>query len=55
MQYRGKFVSNHDGQITGHLMVDEMKLKSGVLFNTKSHEVCDFATEGDGIELDEEI
>ena len=50
-----EFVRYQTTQVAGHLIVDEMKLKSGVFFHTKSHEVTGFATEGDGISLDEEI
>ena len=50
-----EFVRNHTGVVVGHVMMDEMKLKSGVMFHTKTHEVTGFATNGDGIDLDTEV
>ena len=34
-----KFVSRKEEKIVGYLIVDKMKLKSGVLFDTNMHEV----------------
>ena len=33
------------GKVVGHIMVDEMQLKSGIYFHSKSHVVTGFATE----------
>ena len=49
------FVSRKDKKIVFHLLVDEMKLKSGFWFDTHTHEVSGFATDGDGIDLNGEI
>ena len=50
-----EFVSRKDEKIVGHLLVDEMNLKSGIWFDTNTHEVSGFVTDGDGIDLDGEI
>ena len=41
--------------VAANIMVDETKLKPGVYFHSKCHEVNGFATGGDDIQLDEEI
>ena len=50
-----KFVGKSGHKIVGHIMVDEMQLKSGIYFHSKNHEVTGFATDGDGISLDGEL
>ena len=50
-----EFVTRSTGQIVGHVMVDEMQLKSGIYFHSKSHVVTGFATDGGGISIDKEI
>ena len=46
---------NKPRNISGHLMVDELKIKLGVYFNSNTYEVTGFEADGDGINIDEEI
>ena len=46
-----EFVGKSGHKIVGHIMVDEMQLKSGIYFHSKGHEVTGFTTDGDGISL----
>ena len=49
------FVTTSKHKIVGHIMMDEMQLKSGIYFHSRSHEVTGFATDGDGIKVAKEI
>ena len=44
-----------EDKVIGHLMVDEMELKLGVYFHTKSHNIIGFVTEDKGLTLDAKI
>ena len=46
---------NKSRNISGHLMVGKMKLKSGVYFNSNTYEVTGFEADGDGINIDDKI
>ena len=50
-----EFVDTSEHKIVGHIMMDEMQLKSGIYFHSRSHEVTGFATDGDSIKIDNEI
>jgi len=39
----------------GHLMCDEMQLKSGICWSTTSHKLMGFATEKSGLNLLDEL
>ena len=50
-----EFVKTSKNKVGGHIMMDEMRLKSGIYFHSRSHEVNGFTTDGDGIKIDKEI
>ena len=50
-----EFVDTSEHKIVGHIMMDEMQLKSGIYFHSRSHEVTGFATDGGGIKIDNKI
>ena len=54
-RFHDEFVTQQTETVYGHLLMDEMKLKSGVYFNSSSLEVCGFESEGGGIQIDSAI
>ena len=54
-RFHDEFVSSKYEIIVGNVMMDEMKLKSGVYFNSNGNSVSGFSTEGNGITVEDEF
>ena len=51
-----EFVTQKTGdKVVGHIMVDEMKLKSGIWFNSKDGSIIGFECNEGGVQIDNEI
>ena len=50
-----EFVKPSVHKIFGYIMSDEMQLKSGIVFHSRSNDVTGLTMDGDGILLDQEI